>query len=201
MELRCFFFALAMSVILITPAQAQEETRHEIAVTYGAVPSSLWFDVFANVIPSIFGEKHDNTQYIGPIGMEYFYHTSPLVGVGAVAVFSTNNEDTYRNETLSKHKLRSYYTLMPAVKFNWLRKNNWGMYSKLALGASLGHFSSQGYNENGKLTGEKTTSNEVFFNFQASVIGIEAGNSHVRGFVELGPGEQGVALVGIRCKF
>jgi hypothetical protein len=39
------------------------------------------------------------------------------------------------------------------------------------------------------------------FNFQASLLGIEAGGQNVRGFVELGMGEQGVALAGIRCKF
>jgi hypothetical protein len=90
---------------------------------------------------------------------------------------------------------------MPSVKFNWLRKNSWGLYSKVAVGASVARFSDQDYNENGKLTGEKNITNDVFFNFQASLIGIEAGNQQVRGFAEVGVGEQGIFLGGVRYKF
>ena len=90
---------------------------------------------------------------------------------------------------------------MPSVKFNWLRKDKWGMYSKVALGATLTSFSTQDYNESGKLTGEKETSNDVFFNFQASLLGVEVGGAQVRGFFELGLGEQGIALAGVRYKF
>ena len=90
---------------------------------------------------------------------------------------------------------------MPAVKFNWLRKANWGMYSKVAIGASLANSSKEDYNENGKLTGQKENTNDVFFNFHASLLGVEAGNQHVRGFAELGLGEQGIILGGVRYRF
>ena len=39
------------------------------------------------------------------------------------------------------------------------------------------------------------------FNFQVSAIGAEFGNQSVRGFAELGFGELGVALIGVRYKF
>ena len=195
--------AVAISAMAFLPAFAQEEEepRQEIGISYGAVPNSVWIDVLSDVIPAIFGEKADNKGYVGPIGLEYYYHTSPLVGVGAIAVLATNNEDTYVKEALNSHRIRSYYTLMPSVKFNWLRKAKWGMYSKVALGATLAHSCSQDYNDNGKLMGDKETNNEVFFNFQASLIGVEAGGQQVRGFLELGLGEQGIALAGVRYKF
>jgi hypothetical protein len=41
----------------------------------------------------------------------------------------------------------------------------------------------------------------VFFNFQVSALGIEAGTENVRGFAELGIGEQGIALAGVRIRF
>ena len=204
MKIKCLIAAVALSAILCIPAQAQnevEETRHEIGISYGAVPNSIWIDVLADVIPAMFGETHEKERYIGPIGVEYYYHTSPLVGVGAVAVLATNNEDAYAKEVLKSHYIRSYFTLMPSVKFNWLRKNKWGLYSKVAAGASLASFNNQDYNETGKLTGEKETSNDVYFNFQASLIGVEAGGQHVRGFAELGIGEQGIILAGVRYKF
>ena len=203
MKIKILLTALAICAFVSTPAQAQDEmeTRHEIAVSYGAVPNSVWIDVLTEVVPAIFGETHDNNHYVGPIGLEYYYHTSPLIGVGAVGVFATNNEDAFRKEVMTAHINKSYTTLMPSVKFNWLRKEKWGMYSKIAAGATLAHSSHQEYNENGKLTGEKENTNDVFFNFHASLLGVEAGGAQVRGFFELGLGEQGIALAGVRYKF
>lgn len=203
MKIRCLLAVLAISSLFCVQAQAQEEVepRHEISISYGAVPNSIWIDIFSDVFPAIFGEKHEKEHYVGPIGLEYYYHTSPLIGVGAVAVFATNNQDARVKEELRSHQIKSYYTLMPAVKFNWLRKTNWGMYSKVAIGASLANSSKEDYNESGKLTGNKETSNDVFFNFHASLLGVEAGNQHVRGFAELGIGEQGIILGGVRYRF
>ena len=42
---------------------------------------------------------------------------------------------------------------------------------------------------------------EIHVNWQASLLGIEAGGPTIRGFLELGTGEQGIALVGLRYKF
>ena len=186
--------ALAVSAILCVPAQAQEETRHEVGISYGGVPNSIWLDAFGDVISSIFGEKYEQDTYVGPIGIEYFYHTSPLIGIGAVATYVNNKENgIHDNQVVSKIS-SSYYTLMPAVKFNWLRRDKWGMYSKLAIGATYRDYSKTHEQE-------KATDNEVLFNFQVSALGVEAGGQHVRGFAELGIGEQGVILGGVRYKF
>ena len=201
MKIKVLLAALAISAFLCVPAQAQDEPRHELGLSYGAVPNSIWIDILSDVIPVIFEQNVESKGYVGPIGLEYYYHTSPLVGVGAVAVFAIHNENAYHNGTLKNHRIKSYYSLMPSVKFNWLRKDKWGMYSKVALGATLTSFSTQDYNENGKLTGEKDNDNDVLFNFQASLIGVEAGSQQVRGFIELGIGEQGIALAGVRYKF
>lgn len=194
--MRTFFLmaALAVSAILCVPAQAQEETRHEVGISYGAVPNSIWLDAFGDVISSIFGEKYEQDSYVGPIGIEYFYHTSPLIGIGAVATFVNNKEDGIRDNQVVSKISSSYYTLMPAVKFNWLRQDKWGMYSKLAVGATYRDYSK-------KHDQEKTTDNEVLFNFHVSALGVEAGGQQVRGFAELGIGEQGIILGGVRYKF
>ena len=90
---------------------------------------------------------------------------------------------------------------MPSVKFNWLRKNHWGLYSKLAAGVTYAYFNEKYYDELGKNIDDKATANDIVFNFQATAIGVEAGGSHVRAFTELGIGEQGIALAGVRFKF
>ena len=203
MKIKYLLAVLAISSVFCFPVQAQDEmeTRHEIGISYGAIPNSTWIDVLTDVIPAMFGETYDNHHYVGPIGLEYYYHTSPLIGVGAVAVFATNNEDGFYNKIQTSHINKSYFTFMPSVKFNWLRKQNWGLYSKVAAGATYTHFTNRDYDENGKKTDEETTVNDLLFNFQASLIGVEAGNQHVRGFAEFGVGEQGLALAGVRFKF
>ena len=90
---------------------------------------------------------------------------------------------------------------MPSVKFNWLRKKHWGLYSKVAIGVTYAHIVNKDYDELGKNVEDKMTVNDILFNFQATAIGVEAGSSHVRGFTELGLGEQGIALAGVRYKF
>ena len=203
MKIKHLLAVLAIGSVFSFPVQAQDEmeTRHEISVSYGVVPNSIWIDVLTDVIPAMFGETYDDSHYVGPVGLEYYYHTSPLIGVGAVAVFATNNDNGFFNEVKNSHRNKSYITVMPSAKFNWLRKNNWGMYSKLAAGATYTHFTYQDYDDNGNKTDEKTTSKDLIFNFQASLIGIEAGNDRMRGFAEFGVGEQGVALAGVRFRF
>lgn len=203
MKIKSLLAILAISIAFCATAQTQEpeETRHEIAISYGTVPNSMWIDILTDVIPAMFGEDYEDYKCVGPIGLEYFYHTSPLIGVGAVAVFATNNEDGYYDKALSSHINRTYFTFMPSVKFNWLRKKNWGLYSKLALGTTYTHFVNKDYDEQGHKSDEKITANDLLFNFQVSLLGFEAGGNHVRGFLELGMGEQGVALAGVRYKF
>ena len=203
MKFKSLLAALAISTLLSIPVQAQDEmdTRHEVGISYGTIPNTKWFDVYTDIIPSIFGETRKTKNYVGPIGLEYYYHTSSLIGVGAVAVFASNDMDSYYENVQSSHITRNYFSFMPSVKFNWLRKNHWGLYSKLAAGVTYAYFNDEDYDENGKKTGDKSTAKDLLFNFQASLIGVEAGGQHLRGFAEFGIGEQGVALAGIRYKF
>ena len=203
MKIKCLLAALAFSSIFCLPVQAHDdmETRHEVAVSYGTIPNSIWIDVYTDLIPAMFGETHKTKNRIGPIGLEYYYHTSSLIGVGAVAVFNTNKMDTFYKEVQSSLITRSYFSFLPSVKFNWLRKEHWGLYSKVAAGVTYAKFNEKYYDELGKNIDDKATANDIVFNFQATAIGIEAGSSHVRAFTEFGIGEQGIALAGVRYKF
>ena len=75
------------------------------------------------------------------------------------------------------------------------------MYSKVGLGVTF-RTQKEDINEaKASNNGSDQSKNDVFFNFQLSALGMEFGAETVRGFVELGVGEQGMGLVGIRCKF
>lgn len=202
MKIKFLLAALAICAFVSVPAQAQDEdTRHEVAVSYGGIPNSIWIDAYTDIIPAMFGEKHETKRRIGPIGLEYYYHTSSLIGVGAVAVFATSNQDCIYNDTKTSDITKSFFTVMPSIKFNWLRKAHWGLYSKVAAGATYARFNDEDCDDNGKKTGDSAVSSDLLFNFQASLIGVEAGGAHLRCFAELGVGEQGIALAGLRFKF
>ena len=190
--------ALAISAFLCVPAQAQDETRHEVSISYGVVPNSIWLDILDDVLSDVVGMKYERDGYVGPIALEYFYHTTPLVGVGAIATFVNDKKKGHNNDQITSQAVNSNFTIMPAVKFNWLRRANWGVYSKVAAGATFRHFS-EDFNNNGNKN--TLTDNKVLFNFQVSALGIETGIKNVVGYAELGIGEQGIGLVGIRYKF
>ena len=85
---------------------------------------------------------------------------------------------------------------MPAVKFNFLRKKNFGLYSKAALGVTY-RTEFIDYDDGSEDYDEK----DLLLNWQLSFIGIEAGSPYLRAFAELGIGEQGVVCAGLRYKF
>ena len=88
----------------------------------------------------------------------------------------------------------TYYTIMPAVKYNWSVKKNVSWYSKAAIGLTL---LSQSIDTKSTTKDDDTSTS---FNFQASFVGVEVGGA-LRGFAELGWGEQGIILAGLRYKF
>lgn len=200
MRIKCLLMAVALCAMVSVSTQAQDEMRQEVSISYGAIPNSQWINAMSNIIPALFLQTTDNHKHVGAINVEYYYHTSKLVGVGAIASFNHYNEDVLSSKELRYNRTRNYYTLMPAVKFNWLRRDHWGIYNKVALGVSMINMKNEDYNENGVKNGQTETENEVHFNYQAS-IGVEAGANHFWGFAELGVGEQGVGVIGIRCKF
>ena len=209
-------------------AQAQNDeyykTKDEVAVTIGAGSNSQIINAFSSIF-SVMGEAlitgtmtggtyigtttYENEKDIPAISVEYFHHLSPIVSIGAIAAFNGTTSDMYckfqrtDGSSTTKERVGSsskyYFTLMPAAKFDWLRKKNFGLYSKVAVGATYAS-EKQKQDVNGDKK-EVHSDNEIRFNFQASLIGLEVGSEKLRGFAELGVGEQGIALVGVRYKF
>ena len=195
-------FSLAVAALMATMnVNAQNngyDTRHEIGISYGAGCNSDIITSFGGALgKALVGAQSDNDSRFGTIAVEYFYHTSKVIGVGAIAGFGQNKEDTRSKNTgeLWGSNTDTYYTIMPAVKFNWLRKSHFGMYSKLAAGIMFSRFRYE------RTDGKENTDNSTDFNWQVSLIGVEAGSATLRGFAELGSGEQGIILAGVRYKF
>ncbi len=188
--------------LMCVPAKAHDDNlRHEIGISYGVEPNSIWVDALTDLVPEMVGQHTENKKWFGSLGVEYFYHITPLVGVGGIFTTNIATEDVYSNDLLRLYRAKSFFSLMPSVKLNWLRKDRWGLYSKAAIGAFYARFADKDYDENKRKASKADVTSEWGFNWQVSLIGIEAGGDRVRGFIELGLGEQGVALAGVRCKF
>jgi len=178
----------AMMVTLNVNAQ-NEEPKNEIGVYYGFASASTYVSLLAgsfSAASSIGGQG----GFWGPIGIEYYHHISPVVSVGAVASIAGckwGDTDYFKSQ---------YITVMPSVKFNWLRKEIWGLYSGVSAGIMFVNDKVSPDYKEGKVKGGNASS----FMFQATALGAEVGGK-VRGFLELGFGEKGFLCAGVRYKF
>ena len=161
-------------------ANAQDGYNNEISIAYGGGANS---DLIMSIYKGMFTGKQ--LDYWGPISVEYFgrLNSNDRVGLGAIFVVSGCKWDD-TGDAKSR-----FYTIMPAVKYNWSVKKSVSWYSKGAVGMTVA-----------TQTGGKDDKTDLMFNFQASLLGVEFGGAF-RGFVELGVGEQGIILGGLRYKF
>lgn len=194
-----FFLLAAVAMLTVVNVNAQnEEPRQEIGVSYGWAATSDWLSIFGNIVEAVFGERFgDNDMLIGPISVEYYYHLKPWLGVGAIAAYGQFEQDVVNSDKdVIGNKKTNYLTFMPAVKFDWLRRDCVGLYSKLAVGATM-RSEKKTYKDESK---QGWDNSDFHVNFQVSAIGVEVGKQ-LRGFAELGLGEQGVFSVGARYRF
>ena len=187
-------FVTMCVALLSMGAHAQDELKNEVGVFYGIESAS---NLFSSITSSISAAAGDQSSFWGPIGVEYYYHVSPVVGLGAVAAYAgcKAEDEKTRKDDLTE----TFITVMPSVKLNWLRKKNFGMYSALSAGVM---FCSISCNDNAK-TNDPNAEDETFssFMFQATALGTEFGGEKFRAFVEAGVGEKGVLCAGLRYKF
>ena len=184
---------LVVALMTTVNVVAQNDTRHEIGVYYGFASAS---DVLSTITSSISAAAGDQSSFFGPIGVEYYYHVSPVVAVGGLASYATCKAED--KKTKKDDLTESFITIMPSVKFNWLRNNGFGMYSALSAGLM---FLSVSFDDSVKAAdpdAQKET--KAKFMFQATALGVEFGGN-LRGFAELGFGEKGVLCAGLRYKF
>jgi hypothetical protein len=189
--------AAMMTTMSVKAENGYEYKKHEVALSYGAYSNSQILDFLENVSCVMAGSTLKNEKYVGPVTAEYFYHLNKWLGVGGIFSYGQNKQDVYSLGTKDGKDVFRYISLLPAVKFDWFRRKHYGLYSKIGLGATI---------RNEKYTNDTNPANndsntDAHVNWQVSVLGFEAGSSSLRGFVELGTGEQGIAVIGLRYKF
>lgn len=186
-------FLMVVAAMMVTMSANAQEKKNEIGVFYGVESASNIISVVTSGFAAATG---DQSSWWGPVGIEYYHHVSPVVAVGGVAVLASCKAED--EKTKSKDLKETFITVMPSVKFNWLRKKSFGMYSALSAGVM---FASISTNESVKQADPKAKDETLAaFMFQATALGIEFGGDF-RGFVEAGLGEKGLLCAGLRYRF
>ena len=180
----------AMMATLNANAQS-DELKNEIGVFYGVGSAS---DVISSIGAAFTVSTGDQTGFWGPIGVEYYHHLTPGVALGAVAEYAGCKWD--KNYGSDNSVKSTYITVMPSVKFNWMRRDHFGLYSSLSAGVMI---ASLNFDDVRDVTNAENES-ETTFMFQVTGIGAEFGGA-LRGFVEIGFGEKGLACAGLRYRF
>lgn len=182
------------AMVATVNVNAQDESKNELGVFYGFQSAS---NILSMITSSISAAAGDQSSFWGPVGLEYYYHTSPVVAVGAVAAYAGCKAED--EKTRQKDLTETFITVMPSMKFNWLRKRNFGMYSALSAGLM---FISVSCNDNAKAVDTNAKDETLTsFIFQTTALGLEFGGEQFRGFAEAGLGEKGLLCAGLRYKF
>lgn len=178
-----------------------EDLKNEISLSYGFGSLSQFGDgIGEGLAMALFSDtEYDDGFILGPISAEYFLHlNNPRLAIGGILSYSKWDSDVLKrggsHEKVGERK-RNYFSVMPAVKWYWTNKNSFGLYSKAAAGAAFLNST-----EKELSTGKSNDDNGTYFMFQISLLGVEFGKQF-RGFAELGVGNQGFALAGLRYKF
>ena len=195
-------FSLVLFALMATVCvQAQDENpRHEIGVSYGLgvslIGDGIGNAVGAGIFDALTGYEWTNKKNFGTLGVEYFYHLAdaPRTAIGGIFTYARYGEDVEKGGVKEGERTRSYMTLMPSVKYYYVNGKNFGLYSKVAAGVMMMRAKSEG-------NGKSDTNSDFRFMCQASLLGLEAGSQNFRCFFELGAGEQGIILAGLKYKF
>lgn len=219
-------FLTIVSLMSWTAAEAQKtnyyDAKNELGISIGAGSNTEIFSGIAEfseltissvVTTAITGGmatghyKYGDESYIPTISLEYYRRISKVVALGGFVAFNGLNRDMYvswanntngkRTEEKCGKARRRNFSILPTAKFDWFRKHYFGMYSKVGIGLSIMNETQK----DDKDGGTDFSDTSVIPNYQLTLLGMEAGTARLRGFAELGTGEQGILLAGVRVKF
>lgn len=191
--------AVAFMTAVSVNAQCQD-LKNELSLSYGLGSISQFGDGLGEGLASIFTDtEYDDGFILGPISAEYFRHlNNPRLAIGGIVSYSKWDSDILMkrgNHEKVGERNRNYFSVMPAVKWYWTNNNSFGLYSKAAVGAAFLSSTEKDY-----ATGKSKDDSGTYFMFHVSLLGAEFGHQF-RGFAELGFGEQGFLMAGLRYKF
>lgn len=210
--------ATSLSILLTIPAYGQTN-KHEIRANFGMGVDSHVKDRCDQYIENfnLEGSSPFGISGIQAAGtLEYFYHLNKHWAIGAnLGIAESEAEarvkwgdkakdgDTFSyvfggiiyclfpTSDIQIHTNSQF--LMPSVKYSWIAKNHFRLYTKAALG--IQHYKLDAISRGNSYP--ETHENNCKVSYQFSPVGIEVGGERMRGFLELGYGKQGIYNIGM----
>lgn len=211
---------IAIAALTAMSVNAQYyNTKHEVQVSVGSASNSEIISGLSEAFGSL-GEimvtsimtagnvyafdSYENEKYLPSLAVGYYYNVSKMVAVGGYFAMNGMTRDIYGHLNTqtrdSKKKVgesdRYNFSLIPSVKFHWVRTKYFGFYSKVGIGAML--MTEKAESDNG---GTSKSDSDLMFDFDITPIGLDGGTEHIRAFAEFGLSEQGMLCGGLRYKF
>lgn len=174
--------------------QVNDGRKNEISASYGTLTLVQFVSGMAGAFGTAFSGGNVTLEKLdgyGSVSLAYYRAVNKWLSIGtdiaaeyvSMTFKNKNSEERTKNATL-------VFSPMFTMKGNWLRRNHFGLYSRIAAGAMF--MDTPGASEN-KL--------QVVPTAQVSPVGVEFGGSGFRGFVEMGLGAQGVLVGGLKYRF
>lgn len=187
---------ILVAVLSVLSLRAQEERRHEVSLGVGIFSSTELVDIFGDIIVTGItnGTYGSDDRYSGALSLGYKYRATSWIGLGGTFIYENARANAFIHDVKNGKFRDNYFTLAAEADFIYLRMNRLSLYGLVGAGATL---MSQRYIPD---TGEESTNNNVFFNFQFTPIGLKYGN-RFGGFVEAGFGYKGVLSIGAFARF
>ena len=193
--------AIALFAALSVNAQNKVEKKNEISIGYGIgtrADAEYAIGSILTAVTTVGNMEVNNIGNSGAFSLEYVHRFNHVIGIGGIISGQQETGDLYSGVTKCGDIKTNYYELMPEIKFNWLNTKYVTLYSKLAGGLRYSHEIYTYDPTEGE--GEIDKTDDEDFSFQISAIGLELGST-ISGFTELGYGDQGILIVGLKCKF
>ncbi|MCQ2126772.1 MAG: hypothetical protein MJZ06_05005 [Bacteroidaceae bacterium] len=200
-------------VALMMPRGMRAQTN-EFSIEYGrgSLPAIAY--TMGSIFAVAFGFgllQIEDSYSLGCVTAGYWHYFDERFSVGGdisteiyrmnFNVYDGKDEEGKSKYRPSDWKRMEFCSLMPGVRYKWVSRPHFGMYSKLCAGATLYHQHDISVQTDETETEELESDTDFSFAMQFSPLGIEAGNESVRGFTEIGFGMEGIILAGVRYIF
>lgn len=200
------FVCLAISFLFSTMLMGQAEQksrqnfpRQEVSLSYGDVllaispiydePGTSFYPNYSWFAPNTY---HGDEISPGAFSLSYMYALKKWLWLGVSTTYTSFLQNIYdfshqKVATDSGHKL----AIVPMVRFMYINKENFNLYSACGIGASFGLYNNA-ENDSCSLTWHPV--------IQLTGVGVSVGKQ-LRGFAELGCGPRGIINCGIQYHF
>lgn len=170
--------------------QIPDQTWDEFALTYGrvSIPAfAMNFGAVLGMVITVGNMEIKDVKSTGAIGFDYHHYFNNHFAVGCSTVFENIDMVLVNKSNEERASSDLFISVLPGIKWRWLYREHFGMYTKAGVGVLL-----QPANPAGE---------QLSLGIQLSPVGMEFGGVNFRGFLEAGFGDQGILMAGLRYAF